>query len=201
MKLIGLTGNIATGKSEVAKTLRELGATVIDADAVARDIVAVGQPALAQIAQTFGEDILLPDGSLNRKKLGDIVFNDKVKLKQLEDITSPAARAEIWARIALAFKHAKDLDHVVVIEVIRLFEAGYDKYCDQVWVTHCPPEIQIERLMYQRKFSENEAKARVSAQPPQADKVARATMVIDTSGTIEHTKTQVIRAFRAIFDA
>lgn len=191
MKLIGLTGNIATGKSEVTRALRTHGASVIDADQVARDIVAKGQPALAQIAQTFGEAVLLPTGELNRKLLGDIVFNDKAKLRQLEAITHPAARAELWRRVALAFRNAHSLDHIVVLEVIRLFEGGYAGDCDQVWVTHCPPDMQIARLMQYRGFNEADARTRVNAQTPQADKLAKADVIIDTSGSIADTHSQV----------
>lgn len=196
MKLIGLTGNIATGKSEVCRILRQQGATVIDADQVARDIVAKGQPALAQIAQTFGESVLLPSGELNRKRMGDIVFNDPVKLRQLEAITHPAARAELWRRTALAFRGATSLQHIVVIEVIRLFEGGYASDCDEVWVTHCSPDQQIARLMQSRGFTESEARTRVNAQTPQADKVAKADVVIDTSVDLETTRQQVLERIK-----
>lgn len=197
MKLIGLTGNIATGKSEVTRALRTHGASVIDADQVARDMVAKGQPALAQIVQTFGEAVLLPTGDLNRKLLGDIVFNDKAKLRQLEAITHPAARAELWRRVALAFRNAHSLDHIVVLEVIRLFEGGYAGDCDQVWVTHCPPDMQIARLIQHRGFNEADARTRVNAQTPQADKLAKADVIIDTSGSIADTHTQVEKVLSA----
>lgn len=185
--LIGLTGNIATGKSEVARMLRGLGAHVIDADQLAREVVQPGQPALAEIVRAFGPQALLPSGELDRKRMAGIVFSDPAKLRQLEAITHPAVRALLWARI-----HDAPKDAIVVIEVIRLFEGGYAERCDQVWVTDCPRETQIARLVASRGMSEAEAARRVDAQPPQADKVARADAVIDTSDSLEDTHRQVV---------
>ena len=193
MILIGLTGNIATGKSYVAQVLRELGAHIIDGDLVARDIVELGTPTLAAIAQHFGESVLQPNGELNRKALGQIVFNNKVKLKQLEDLMQPAIRAELNARL-----DAIPENSVGVLEAIRLFEGGWQARCTQVWVTHCPPEIQIARLMQHRHMSEAEARTRVSAQNPQADKLALADIAIDTSGTLDETRAQVMRAWEGL---
>jgi dephospho-CoA kinase len=171
--------------------LRELGAHVIDADQLAREVVEPGQPALAEIVHVFGDDVLLPDGGLDRKRMAGIVFADKAKLKQLEAITHPAVRQLLWQRIAEA-----PSDAVVVIEVIRLIEGGYADTCDQVWVTDCPREMQIARLMQSRGMSEAEAIRRVDAQPPQADKVARADVVIDTSGSLDDTRRQVEAAWQ-----
>lgn len=190
--LIGLTGNIATGKSEVARMLRRLGAVVIDADQIAREIVQPGRPALTEIVRAFGADILLPNGELDRKKLARIVFSDPRKLQQLEAITHPAVRQVMGELIA-----AQPADAVVVLEVIKLFESGWACQCDEVWVTHCPKEMQIARLMRDRGLSEAEARARVAAQNPQADKLARADLVIDTSGSLEYTRQQVEAAWRA----
>jgi dephospho-CoA kinase len=177
----------------VAKRLRELGATVIDADQLAREVVQPGQPALNEITRIFGDEVLLPDGTLDRKKMAGIVFNDAAKLKQLEAITHPAVRALLQQRIHDALQHGH-----VVIEVIRLFEGGYDKQCDQVWVTHCSREAQIERLMHSRGMTQEEAVRRVDAQPPQAEKLARADVVIDTSGTHAETNAQVDAAWMAL---
>lgn len=192
-KLIGLTGNIATGKSHVAKRLRDLGATVIDADQLAREVVQPGQPALADIARMFGEDVLLPDGTLDRKKMAVIVFNDAAKLKQLEAITHPAVRVLLLQRMNDTLQHGH-----VVIEVIRLFEGGYAERCDQVWVTHCSRAAQIARLMHSRGMTLEEATRRVDAQPAQADKLAQADVIIDTSGTHDETDAQVDTAWRAL---
>lgn len=191
--LVGLTGNIATGKSEVARMLRELGARVIDADQLAREVVEPGKPALAEIARVFGDGVLLPDGALDREEMAGVVFADEAKLKQLEAITHPAVRELLWRRIAEA-----PTDAIVVIEVIRLIEGGYTDQCDQVWVTDCPREMQIVRLMQSRGMSEAQAVQRVDAQPPQAEKVARANVVIDTSGSLDDTRRQVEAAWRRL---
>jgi dephospho-CoA kinase len=191
--LIGLTGNIATGKSYVAQVLREMGAHIIDADLVARDVVKPGTPTLATIAQHFGPGVLLPNGQLNRKALGQIVFSDKAKRLQLEDLMQPAIRAELNARLDAIPKNT-----VGVLEAIRLIEGGWHKRCTQTWVTHCPPETQITRLMQGRNLTEAEARARVTAQNPQADKLALADVAIDTSGTLAETRGQVVRAWRRL---
>lgn len=190
--LIGLTGNIATGKSAVARMLRELGAVVIDADQVAREVVRPGQPTLAEIARAFGPGVLLPNGELDRTKMARLVFGDPDRLKQLEAIVHPAVREAMWRAI-----RAQPDDAVVVIEVIKLFESGWARECDQVWVTHCPPEVQMARLVSERGLSPAEARARVEAQNPQADKLARADVVIDTSGSLEETRRQVEAAWMA----
>jgi dephospho-CoA kinase len=186
--LIGLTGNIATGKSAVAQVLRELGAYVIDADQVSRVVAYKGRPALDEIVRAFGTQMLQPDGELNRSALGKVVFNDPAKLHQLEAIVHPAVRAEMEQQLA-----GLPADSVAVIEVIKLFESGWADRCNEVWVTHCPPEEQVARLMHSRGMSEADARARVEAQNPQADKLARAAGVIDTSGTHEETRAQVVQ--------
>ncbi len=176
----------------MAKRLRELGAIVIDADQLAREVVQPGQPALAEIARVFGDEVLLPDGALARKKMAGIVFSDAAKLRQLEAITHPAVRVLLLQRMSEALRCGH-----VVIEVIRLFEGGYAKQCDQVWVTHCSREAQIERLMRSRGMTQAEAIRRIDAQPPQADKLAQADVVIDTTGTHDETNVQVDAAWRA----
>ncbi len=189
-KLIGLTGNIATGKSSVLSELRILGAVVIDADEVARAVQQPGQPALARILETFGSGVFKPDGALDRRALAEVVFAERVKLKQLETIVHPAIRAEIERRL-----DAVPADRVAVLEAILLFENHWAERCDQVWVTDCPPGEQVARLMSSRGLTEDEAWARVRAQNSQADKVNRATVVIDTRGPVEETRIQVRKAF------
>ncbi|MCL4504833.1 MAG: dephospho-CoA kinase [Chloroflexi bacterium] len=191
--LIGLTGNIATGKSAVAQVLRELGAAVIDADQVSRQVVNRGEPALAAIIAKFGAGILLPDGELDRNALGQIVFNDPDKLMALEAIVHPAVHVAMTRQLA-----ALSPDRVAVIEVIKLFESGWAEQCDQVWVTDCPPEVQAARLAHSRGMSEAEARSRVAAQNPQSEKLRRADVVIDTSGTHEQTRRQVRAAWLKI---
>ncbi|MDW8395904.1 MAG: dephospho-CoA kinase [Anaerolineae bacterium] len=191
--VIGLTGNIATGKSTVAELLRARGAFVINADQLARAAVAPGTPALAQIVAQFGSGVLLPDGALDRRALGQLVFSDPAKLRQLEAIVHPVVRASIAQHMAEA-----PPDGIVVLEVIRLFEGGLDELCDEVWVTHCPPEIQLQRLTQLRGLTEQEAAQRIAAQTPQADKLARANVVIDTSGSLTETERQVQAAWQRL---
>lgn len=191
--LIGLTGNIATGKSGVAHALRDLGATIIDADQISRQVVRKGQPALDAIVRAFGDTLLLADGELDRAALGRLVFNDADKLRQLEHIVHPAVHDEIWRQL-----NALPDDAVAVIEVIKLFESGWADECTEVWVTHCEPEEQVARLMHSRNMNEAEARARVEAQNPQAEKLARADVVIGTSGPVAQTRARVARQWRRL---
>lgn len=190
--LIGLTGNIGTGKSTVAGMLSELGATVIDADVVAHRVMRAGTAVHAQIVETFGPDILAPDGEIDRKALGSIVFSDPEALARLEDIVHPATLEAIDRRVASA------PSDVVVVEAIKLIEAGIAETCDSVWVTVCRPEQQIRRIMDARGLSRAEAEQRVRAQPPQQEKIAHADVVIDNAGALARTRAQVEEAWRRV---
>ena len=190
--LIGLTGNIATGKSTVAKMLSELGATVIDADALVHELQRKGTPVYDAIVAAFGSGILDQSGGIDRKALGSIVFADAEQLRALEAIIHPAVIIEGQKRIAAA------TTRVVVYEAIKLIEAGRAATCDAVWVVIAAPEVQLERAMRDRKMSEAEARQRIEAQPPQNEKLKWATAVIDNSGSIEETRRQVKAAFEAI---
>ena len=192
-KKIGLTGNIATGKSTVAHMLRELGAYVIDADQVAREVVEPGQPTLAAIVAQFGQGVLKPNGSLDRKALGAIVFNNTEKLRQLEGVMQPGIRQALQS----AIDHAPP-QQVLVLEAIRLIEGGWDKQCDSVWVTTCPAALQVARLMQARGLSRAEAETRVQAQNPQAEKLAHADVIIDTSSGIDDTNRQTLAAWSKV---
>lgn len=190
--VIGLTGNIATGKSTVAGMLRDFGAVVINADQLAREVVQPGSPTLAAIVQHFGTHILHDDGTLDRRALGRIVFSDVTQLRALETIVHPPVRALLQERLARV-----PPDKVAVLEVIRLFEGGLDALCDAVWVTHCPETLQRARLIRERGFTPEEAEQRIRIQTSPTEKIARAHIVIDTSGTLEETRQQVERAWRA----
>ncbi|MCX2726849.1 dephospho-CoA kinase [Thermomicrobium sp. 4228-Ro] len=183
--VIGITGNIACGKSLVVRELAACGAETVDADEVAREVTGPGSPVLAAIAQEFGAEVLRPDGSLDRRALGAIVFRDPEALRRLEAITHPAIVAEIRRRVAESRRP------VVVIDAIKLFESSLARDCDEVWVVTCRPEQQLARLMARNGLSEEEALTRIRAQPPQEEKVARADRVIDNSGSIEETRRQV----------
>ncbi|HHH42383.1 MAG TPA: dephospho-CoA kinase [Chloroflexi bacterium] len=187
--LIGLTGNIATGKSTVAQMLGGLGATVIDADRVAHEVMRAGSPAYAAVVKAFGPGILGPEGEIDRARLGRIVFSDPDALARLEGLVHPAVIQEVARRIQGA------PTPVVVVEAIKLIEAGMAEGCESVWVTTCPPEEQVRRLMIERGMSREEAERRVLAQPPQEEKLARADVVIDTSGSLSQTRSQVEAAW------
>ncbi len=185
--LIGLTGNIATGKSVVLRMLKRLGARVIDADALAHRLMSKGTPVWQAILDEFGEGILGPEGEIDRGKLGAVVFADAEALSRLEAIVHPAVTARVDELICQA------TEPVVVVEAIKLIEAGWRRTCDALWVVTCPKEQQLERLMRERKLSCEEALLRIEAQPPQGDKVALADVVIDNSGMLKETEEQVKR--------
>ncbi len=190
--VIGLTGNIACGKSLVLRELAALGAETIDADQVARDVMAPGSSVLEAITETFGPDVLRPDGTLDRRALGAIVFRDPEALRRLEAITHPVIVAEIRRRVEESNRR------VVVIDAIKLFESSLASDCDEVWVVTCRPEQQLARLIARDALSEEEALARIRAQPPQEEKIARADRVIDNSGSMEVTRQQVQALWREV---
>ena len=190
--LIGLTGNIATGKSTVLSMLEGLGAKVIDADALAHRLMIKETPVWQAILDEFGEGILGPEGEIDRGKLGAIVFADAEALSRLEAIVHPAVTARVDELIRQA------TEAVVVVEAIKLIEAGWHRTCDALWVVTCPEEQQLERLMRARKLSREEALLRIEAQPPQEDKVALADVVIDNSGTLKETEKQVKREWEKV---
>ena len=195
MRVIGLTGGIASGKSTAARTLAELGARIVDADQVARDVVAAGQPALAEIARTFGREMLLPDGTLDRKRLGTIIFADADKRRALNAITHPRIAVETQARLA---KLRADGVPVAVYEAALLVENGVHKGLDGLLVVVCDEATQLRRLMSRDGYVEADARARIAAQAPMADKVAAATWVVDTSGPLADTKKQLARVWEEI---
>ena len=190
--LIGLTGNIGTGKSTVARMLADLGAMVLDADALVHDLQRKGTPAYGAIVAEFGPGILRADGEIDRPALGAIVFDDPSRLRALEAIVHPAVAVESARRLSEA---ATD---VVVYEAIKLIEAGRHAMCDAVWVVTAPREVQVERLMRDRVMSESEASRRIDAQPPPEEKLKHATVVIDNGGSLAATRAQVERAYAAI---
>ena len=189
---LGLTGNIATGKTTVARMLHALGAQHIDADRVAHTVMAPGGPAYAAVVADFGEEILAEDGAIDRRALGAIVFNDAEALVRLEADVHPPTIAEVNRRIA------ESDAPVVVVEAIKLLESGMAEQYDAVWVTTCPRQEQIRRLIEDRGMPRSEAERRVDAQPPPAEKLAQADVVIDTGGTLAETRAQVRAAWDAI---
>jgi len=190
--IIGLTGNIATGKSVVSGMLECLGAKAIDADALAHEVMEKGTPVWQAVVQEFDQGILCRDGSINRKKLGDIVFADEAALRRLEAIVHPA----VIVRTEQLIESSQE--PVVVVEAIKLIEAGMDRTYDALWVVTCRQEQQLARLVKQRGLTEEEARQRIEAQPPQEAKLALADVVIDNRGSLDETWRQVKREWGKI---
>lgn len=202
--VIGLTGNIACGKSTVVAMLRERGAAVIDADDVVHQLQRPGEPVYNRIVAMFGSGILAsPGGPIDRPMLGAIVFNDKNALAKLEAIIHPAVREHVrsWLDEQRRAADAADEPRVAVIDAIKLLEGGYRAVCNAIWVVTCPPEQQLARLIQTRGLSEGEARTRINAQSPQSEKAAQADVVIDNSGTLADTAAQVDAAFAQIAGA
>ncbi len=190
--VIGLTGNIATGKSVVRRMLEHLGAYGIDADALAHRAMAKGAPGYQPIIDTFGKIILDSNGEIDRAKLGRIVFADPDSLRMLEKIVHPLVEQAIDLLIQRASQR------IIVIEAIKLLEGPLAAACDTIWVTFAPPHLQKERLMSKRGMSEAEALQRIQAQGPQEIKTAAANVVIQNVGSFEDTWKQVTAAWKVI---
>jgi dephospho-CoA kinase len=190
--LIGLTGNIATGKSEVARLLAGLGARVIDADRVAHEVMRPGEAAYDAVVEAFGRQILAGDGSIDRRRLGAIVFRDPEALRRLEAAVHPAIIAEVDRRIERA------TEPVVVVEAIKLIEAGMHRRYDALWVVTAPRPLQIARLVAARGLTEEEAALRVDAQPPQEEKAALADRIIANDGDLDDLRREVEAAWSRI---
>ena len=187
MLRVALTGGIATGKSYVLDQFRKRGVACLDADALAHGVQAAGTEATAAIAARFGPDVVAADGSVDRKTLGAIVFDDADARRDLEAIVHPA----VYRAIAAGLHGFERLgDPIAVVDVPLLYESGGEKGFDRVIVTACPPELQIVRLV-ERGLTEDAARQRLAAQWPTEKKVARADVVIRTDGTFAETDRQV----------
>lgn len=195
MRVIGLTGGIASGKSTVAAMLRELGAPIVDADLLARQVVEPGSPALAEIAQKFGADMLAADGTLDRKKMGERIFADASARAALNAITHPRIAQASAAALA---DFAAAGHEVAIYEAALLVENRLHERLGGLIVVSVPDEVQIARLRARDDLDEEGARARVSAQLPLASKVAVADWVVDNGGSVEHTRAEVERIWRAI---
>ena len=188
MPLIALTGGISSGKSTIARRLADRGAVVVDADAIVRDVQAVGSPVLDEIAAAFGEDVITADGALDRAALGARVFGDDEALARLNAIVHPAVRAESARRFAAAFD--ADPAAVVVYDVPLLVEARVDDPWDLIVVADAPAALRAGRLVDERGLSESDAAARLASQVSDDRRRAIADVVIDTAGSLEETLTQ-----------
>ena len=193
--IIGLTGNIACGKSAVSAMLAELGAEVIDADRLVHRLMEPRTETWRDIVSRFGPPIRRPDDSIDRKVLGEVVFRDPLALADLETILHPATRKLAEELIAASERP------VVVLEAIKLIEAGWAERVDAVWVVICPREQQIERLMRDRALTRAEAELRIDAQNPPEEKVRHADVLIENAGSLEELRRQVEAAWREIHES
>lgn len=193
--LIGLTGGIASGKSTVAKLLKSAKIDVIDADVLAREVVAAGSDGLAAICARFGEDVLDIHGNLDRPKLGALVFQDEQARRDLNAIVHPRVAAAAVEKCQSLFASGKS---VVVYEAPLLFENQLHLGMNGTILVDIPPDVQLERLQKRDGFTLDEAKKRIQAQMPREAKLALATVIVDNSGDTENTKRQLVTAWRLV---
>lgn len=189
---VALTGGIATGKSHCLAEFKRLGAKVIDADQVARDVVAPGTEGFAAVVKRFGPSVLLSGNQLNRAALGSLIFADPLARTHLEAIVHP----RVYAEVERWFKELKA--GVGIADIPLLFETGRESEFDRVVVAACPPEQQLARLMARSHLSETQARARIAAQLPLAAKIAKADYVIDTGGTKEQTASRTEEVWKKL---
>lgn len=189
MPLLALTGGIASGKSTIARRLEGHGAVIVDADAIVRDVQAVGSPVLAEIAREFGPGVLTSEGALDRPALAAVAFGDPARLAALNALVHPAVREESARRFAAALE--ADPDAVVVYDVPLLVEARADDPWDLIVVAHAPRDVRRSRLIELRGMTPQEADARLDAQVDDATRLAIADVVIETGGALAETEAQV----------
>ena len=199
MLRVGLTGSIAVGKSFVTSVLAELGARVLDADATAREVVAAGTPGLRALVEAFGAEILQPDATLDRARLGALVFSDEKKRLLLNSILHPFiidAQDEQLRRW-----EAEDAVGIAIVDAALMIESGGYRRFDKLIVVHCRPEIQLQRLMARNAISREEAERRIAAQMPQEEKKRYADFLIDTSSGFADTRLRTAEVYRQLREA
>lgn len=186
--VIGLTGGIASGKSTVSQMIKEQGIRVVDADVIAKEAVAKGTPALQQIVQTFGEDVLLPNGELNRQQLGAIIFSDEEKRKQLNAIVHPEVRKEMLKQRDEGIAQQETF---IVLDIPLLFESQLESLVDRIIVVYTTPELQLSRLMNRNDLSEEEALNRIHSQQSLEEKCKKADRVIENTQDLAFIRKQL----------
>jgi len=193
LKIIGVTGGIGSGKSTVARILRDLGAKIIDADKIAREVTAKGEPALAELVDYFGQEILDKDGELNRKYLANIVFNDKKKLEKLNEITHKYIIKKIINKVNKLKEEGKH--DLIVLDVPIPVEHGFLDIAEEVWVVKSDKETRIRRIMERSKISYEEALKRIEAQISDDEYFKIATLIIENNGTLEELENTVAKLY------
>ena len=188
--ILGLTGGISSGKSAVSQCFKAKGIPVVDADAIAREVVKPRTPGLSKIIAHFGSSILTEERELDRKKLGEIIFNDDKEREILDNIL----RQEIELKMDEELEKLKREHHeLIIMDIPLLFEAGYESKCDEIMTVFVSQKTQLSRLMLRDSISEEQALARINSQMPIVDKALLSDVIIDNEGTIENTKLQVDR--------
>lgn len=188
-KILGLTGGIASGKTTVANYLKSLNIDIIDADNIARELMQAGEPLVLKIVEQFGEEILLPNGEINRKRLGSIIFGSKEKRKQLDNLVQGKIRERIVKDKEQLIKEGKEL---IVLDIPLLYEKNYEKIVDEVMVVYLDDDLQLKRLMNRnRELTKEDARNRIKAQMPLKEKIKKADVLIDNNGNFEQTIKQV----------
>ncbi|GAC1403269.1 MAG: dephospho-CoA kinase [Ktedonobacteraceae bacterium] len=190
-RVLGLTGNIACGKTSVGHMLIELGAErYIDADATVHALYEHDQPIAVKVAEAFGPSVIAPDGSVDRKALGAVVFQDAEIMRKLEQIVHPAVGEALMKELSLVSETG-----IVIIDAVKLLEGNSGALCQSKWMVVCPEEQELERLIARNGLSEQEAWARIRAQPSVAERLPLVNEVIDNGGSLEETRRQVVVAF------
>ncbi|BEP29173.1 dephospho-CoA kinase [Helicovermis profundi] len=189
MKIIGLTGGIASGKSTVSKVLKELGAIIVDADKIARDVVKKGEKSLEEIEETFGKEVINKDGTLDRKKLGKIVFSDYRKLRLLNAITHPRIKEKVYEE----FEYYRNRnENIIFFDCPLLYESKYENDVTETWLIYVDKETQIDRLVKRDNIKKEEAIKRINAQKLLVDKIELSDIIVYNSFSIEELKNDVL---------
>ena len=188
MRMLGLTGGIACGKSNVSDALRALGAYIIDGDVISRELTAPGGAALGDIRATFGDGVFQTTGELDRRALGQLIFEDDAQRARLDALMQPLIRRRIGEELARAEAQGEEF---AVLDMPLLYEAGLETLCHRVWCVSLPPEEQLRRLMERDGLTSAQARSRIASQMPTAEKERRADVVIDTSGSIRYTRDSI----------
>lgn len=188
MKIVGLTGGISSGKSTVSSYLKQLKIPVIDADEVARKVVEPNSQGAREIRKTFGSDVFEEDGSLNRQKLGALIFSNAENRQKLDDLLQPLIKIMILDEIE---EYRQKGETMIVLDLPLLFEKHYEKLCEEIIVVYVPRELQLERLMKRNQYTKQEALSRIDSQLSIEEKRKRATVLLDNQGTVQQLYQQV----------